>query len=118
MMRIAQFGRECPSTDVRSLSIENSGVVSLRPCAAGRCLYLRQNPANEFVQKAYLQVFRWRSLVALATRRKTLEMPTLPSKANSSLYVAGRPLGQSCLAREEQFSGLSTAPAYFKHKAS
>jgi hypothetical protein len=88
------------------------------PCAAGRCLYLRQNPANEFVQKAYRQVFRWRSLVGLATRHKTSEMPTLPSKANSSLYIAGRPSGQSCLAREEKFSGLSTAPAYLKHKAS
>jgi hypothetical protein len=28
------------------------------------------------------------------------------------------PSGQSCLAREEKFTGLSTAPAYFKHKAS
>src|ERR1700686_5410153 len=78
--------------------------------AAARCLYLRQNPANEFVQKAYLQVFRSRSLVALATRRKTSEMPTLPSKANSSLYVAGRPLGPklpraATFHRREPFRG-------------
>src|SRR5712664_1662050 len=95
-------------------------IPELSACAHARpgAVCISENPANEFVQKAYLQVFRWRSLVGLATRRKTSEMPTLPSKANSSLYIAGRPSGQSCLAREEKFSGLSTAPAYFKHKAS
>jgi hypothetical protein len=97
--------RERPSADVRSLSVEFRKIPELSACAHARpgavCISDKTQRTN-LCRKHIFGYFVGDHMLRLRRRRKTSEMPTLPSKVNSSctLLVAPRAKAASLVKKD------------------